>query len=136
MILFVGYVKMSNKKLLTELIKIYQPGTMDWMGFFKSPGNYFSYHHIEKLAEGGDKKCKNNGAILTVNAHRILHIAEIFYPDLYDCWTSLFIEINLSHGPLSEEHLAKIYYLKNETLNFIEEFNNMRIECGKKRILY
>ena len=85
--LFRGEVQMT--KVLEEMIEIYQPDDVDWMGFYRVKGNPYTFHHIREKCNKGKNEL-NNGAILTKNAHRLLNILEKDYPDAYRDYQNLF----------------------------------------------
>ena len=63
------------KGVLREMIEIYEPNGIDWMGFELSRHDPYTFHHIKEKCNRG--KCDiNNGAILTKNGHRLLNILE------------------------------------------------------------
>ena len=55
-----------------------------------------------------------NGALLSRKGHRFLNCLELTYPDLYEEWNALFIDINKSKAPLTETHKQKIKTLRKK----------------------
>lgn len=95
------------KKVLREMIDIYEPDGIDWMGFKLERGNPYTYHHINEKRKSG--KCKtNNGAILTKKAHRFLNYLEINFPKAYEHYQYLFAKINNS-GEITPDLEEDIY---------------------------
>lgn len=125
---------MGYKKSLEQLLKIYNPPDLDWMGYLKTNENYYTFHHIEKKAYGG-KADKKNGAILTVFSHKILHLLETYNYELFTKWNELFKELNKLKRPLNSDDYIQIFQLKNETDSFIRLLDKERSEKGKSRIL-
>jgi len=101
-----GEVQMT--KVLEEMIEIYQPDDVDWMGFYRVKGNPYTFHHIREKCNKGKNEI-NNGAILTKNAHRLLNILEKDYPDAYHDYQNLFKRINESKAPLTDDFKEDIY---------------------------
>lgn len=95
-------------KVLEEMIEIYQPDEVDWMGFYRVKGNPYTFHHIREKCNKGKNEI-NNGAILTKNAHRLLNILEKDYPDAYRDYQNLFKRINESKAPLTDDFKEDIY---------------------------
>lgn len=70
-------------KLITkEMIKIYKMKDICWMGYKASENNPYTFHHLNKVEDGGEMDIKN-GAILTFTAHEYLHIIESYDLDIY-----------------------------------------------------
>ena len=91
-------------KVLEEMIEIYQPDDVDWMGFYRVKGNPYTFHHIREKCNKGKNEL-NNGAILTKNAHRLLNILEKDYPE----WLDLIIrfrEITDEYAKVNELYTA------------------------------
>lgn len=114
---------MKDKKVMQELIRLFNP-KIDWMGFIITPKNYISYHHIDEKRNGG-KETVDNGAILSRTSYMLLHKIEHFNKDLYLKWQLLFIDINLTRKPLTEDTLQKICELTLETKEFFISINKL-----------
>ncbi len=114
---------MKDKKVMQELIRLFNP-KIDWMGFIITPKNYISYHHIDEKRNGG-KETVDNGAILSRTSHMLLHKIEHFNKDLYLKWQLLFIDINLTRKPLTEDTLQRICELTLETKDFFISINKL-----------
>ena len=96
------------KSVLREMIEIYEPDGVDWMGFQLARQNPYTFHHIKEKCNRG-KYDINNGAILTKNGHRLLNILEKDYPEAYKDYQNLFKRINESKAPLNADFKEDIY---------------------------
>ena len=67
-----------------------------------------------------------NGALLSRKGHRFLNCLEIAYPDLYEEWNALFVDINRSKAPLTETHKQKIKTLRRKGERIEESFMNRK----------
>jgi len=98
--------------VLSQLIKIFEPKNVDWMGYKVTKQNPYTYHHIKEKRKGG-KATIDNGAILSRQAHDHLNYLELYVPDAYNDWQNLFRYFNALKRPLTEkEHelIEKISY--------------------------
>ncbi len=95
------------KKVLRILVDIFEPNGVDWMNFKLSRDNPYTYHHIVKKSNGGDKSI-DNGAILTRRAHSFLHMLEKSCPDAYNDLQNVFMKINGSKNPPTEEIIREV----------------------------
>ena len=116
-------------KVKDLMINTYCVNGIDFMGYKLQKGENFTYHHIVKREHGGGKNLKN-GAILTKQAHKYLHIVEYKEHDIYIAINSLFKIINRSKKPPTKE----MYMLINELLEMFEE-KHMNDLTAKKREL-
>ena len=101
------------KAVVERLIERHGTYGEDWMGFELKRSNPLTYHHIKKDCDKG-KKTMENGALLSRKGHRFLNCLEIAYPDLYEEWNALFVEINRTKAPLTETHKQKIKTLRRK----------------------
>ena len=92
---------------LESLVKVFKPDGFDWMNFVLSKSNPYTYHHIIKKCDGGEKSV-DNGAILTRKAHTFLHKLERVCPDAYNDLQSVFVKINESKIPPDDEIIREI----------------------------
>lgn len=122
---------MKNKKVLDEMLKIFNYPKKDWMGFTITKKNYISYHHILEKRNGGIESV-DNGAILSRTSHLLLHKLEDINYDLYLNWQVLFLDINASKKPIDEYYYNEIEALKKETKIF---FISLKDERYKSLIL-
>ena len=87
--------------VLCQLLRIFEPKNMDWMGYKVSKKNPYTYHHILERRYGG-KLTIDNGAILTRLAHDHLNYLELYVPEAYD-WQRFFRYLNSKKAPLTKE---------------------------------
>lgn len=93
--------KNENQLLLQELIKIYNPTNYDWLSYQITKNNILTLHHIIKASDGGELS-RENAALLTKRAQRVLHMCE--YKDfiLYSEINDFFKEIISYGNPLND----------------------------------
>ena len=103
--------------MLREMLRIYQPNGIDWMGYHVTPNNPYTFHHIVEKRDGGTFDI-TNGAILTNDAHKYLNYLDLFCPDAYNEYQKIFRFINSLNGPIPDELYddiyEEIYYLAYE----------------------
>ena len=95
------------KRVLRIMIDIFQPEGIDWMNFALSKNNPYTFHHIVEKSKGGDKSI-DNGAILTRKAHTFLHTLENVCPDAYQDLQNVFVKINETKRPVTQEIVNEI----------------------------
>jgi len=95
------------KRVLRIMIDIFQPEGIDWMNFALSKNNPYTFHHIVEKSKGGDKSI-DNGAILTRKAHTFLHMLEKSCPDAYQNLQNVFVKINETKRPVTEDIINEI----------------------------
>ena len=95
------------RSVLCQMIRIFKPKNMDWMGYKITNKNPYTYHHILERRYGG-KEVVENGAILSRNAHDHLNYLEVFVPEAYDDWQRFFRYLNAKMEPLTKEDLEII----------------------------
>ena len=116
--------------VLREMIELYQPNGIDWMGFQLARHNPYTFHHIKEKCNRG--KCDiNNGAILTKNGHRLLNILEKDYPDAYRDYQNLFRRINESKAPISDDLWEDIYGMLLDLFYYQEYGDTTHLEVEK-----
>ena len=94
--------------ILKQMLEIYQPNGIDWMGFKVTRKNPYTFHHIQERRNGGRNEIQN-GAILTKEAHAYLNYLENFCPMAYDEYQGIFRYINSLNGPIPPEIYDDIY---------------------------
>ena len=104
------------KTILSQMIQIYKPVDRDWMHFKITEENKLTYHHICKQESGGEENIEN-GAILTKNAHELLHCIERKNIKFYIEINKLFKEINKKTIHPGEGNLNQI---KELVLKYLE----------------
>ena len=103
----------QEKQIILEMTEIYKPNGYDWMGTKISKNNPLTYHHII-----GKKRCDatlENGALLTKSSHKKLNSLKVKGSITFDDWQFLFMDINKSNAPLTEEHIQRIQELRQDT---------------------
>ena len=108
----------DNVDNLKIMIKKYKPNGIDWMNFVLTRRNPFTFHHIVSKSDGGEDSI-DNGAILTRLAHDLIHILEYMCPDAYNDLQSVFIKINESKRPITNETLNEIDEILYNVFNHI-----------------
>ena len=93
--------------VLCQLLRIFEPKNIDWMGYKVSKKNPYTYHHILERRYGG-KLTVDNGAILSRLAHDHLNYLELYVPEAYDDWQRFFRFINSKKSPLTKEDYEMI----------------------------
>ncbi len=107
-----------NKLELLRLKKIFRPKDKDWLGFKISSRNFLTYHHLFKQVYGTwedfDPKYQlHNGALLTKNAHRYIHLLESIDREKFLALTELMRQLNNSMTPPNDEYYEKVKKIKN-----------------------
>ena len=90
------------------MMKIYGTYEYDWLGDPFESESELTRHHIEKRENGGENDISNY-ALLTKKSHIFLHYLEDNYNKEYKYINSLFIELNNSKMPPSEEYYNNIF---------------------------
>jgi hypothetical protein len=95
------------KPVTRELIYLYHPREIDWMGYELRSITDLTYHHIVKKEHGG-KLTLDNGALLRGDtAHEYLHIIEGKDLDMYIYINNLLKTINTQgYNPTKRQLLA------------------------------
>lgn len=119
------------KGVLCDMVEIYEPNGIDWMGFHESRKNPYTFHHIQEKKNKGDVSIKN-GAILTKYAHQLLNILENVCPKAYDDYQNLFRYINNTHAPLTDDILEDIYGMMLDTFYYQDygDLSSIKIDKG------
>ena len=118
------------KEITNLMVYLYNLKKTDFMGYKLSKDNPYTYHHIKKRCNGGEKTIKN-GAILTKLAHEYLHIIETRDLELYVYINNVLLQINeQGFAPLKRQILAIWYMLEI----FEKEHKNDKTAKGKNLI--
>lgn len=96
------------KQILVDMIETYKPNGIDWMGYKLSKDNPYTCHHIIEKENDGELTV-DNAAILTLQAHRLLHKLSRICPEGYRDFQNLFREINSRKIPLDDDTYSEIY---------------------------
>ena len=122
-------------RIIKKMIDIFQPMGTDWMNFALSRRNPYNYHHIVERRNGGDISV-DNGAILTRRAHTLLHLLETACPEAYNDLQNVFVQINLSKRPPTDEIIREIDEILFKVLVSQEYEFNCDIDLSYYRVLY
>lgn len=110
---------MKNPQIIIEMFKIYGKPTVDWMGFKVTKKNHLTYHHIKEERNGGPETIEN-GALLTIKAHQLLHQLERTNKEEYDDYQYWFRIINDMKQAPTEEVMGIMYSKRKKLLNDIK----------------
>jgi hypothetical protein len=119
------------KEVTRQLVRIFRPQDIDWMGYEIDSVYDLSYHHIQKKANGG-KLTLDNGALLNKStAHPYLHVIEITDPEMYLYINNLLKNVNTQgYAPTRQQLLAVRSILQQFEREHCSATNNR----GKKLI--
>lgn len=113
----------EEKKLIKELIIIFDIKDIDFLGYPITKDNPLQYHHIVFKQNGG-KTTLDNGSLLTAKAHSLFHkIVNNQYITSKKI-TREFKKLNESKMPPTKEYYENIK-------NFLEEFQIKEIRKSK-----
>lgn len=118
------------KGVLKEMVEMYKPDGVDWMGFQLARHNPYTFHHIKEKCNRGRYDIEN-GAILTKNAHRLLNILKKDYPDAYNDYQVLFKRINSEKSPLTDDLKEDIYGMLLDLFYYQEYGDTSNLEVQK-----
>jgi len=118
------------KGVLKDMIEIYEPYGVDWMGFQLVRNNPYTFHHIKEKCNRGNYDV-GNGAILTKNAHRLLNILKKDYPDAYNDYQTLFKKINACKCPISDDLWEDIYGMLLDLFYYQDYGDTTQLEIEK-----
>jgi len=122
-----------SDKTTENLIRIFQPNGIDWLGDEISKDNPLTYHHITKKSCGG-RKTINNGALLTKRSHRYLHdVIEVEDTTTYMFINYCFKMLNDSKQPPNESYYRTIDALLDATIAKEKPGNNKVLVKTLKR---
>lgn len=115
------------KQILKNMIKVYKPKGVDWLGYKITRENPYSYHHIFKNVYGDytnlDPNYKwNNGAILSLKGQAYIHSFENKDIAYYNELNNLLKELNETRKPPNEDYWNKLMLVKRRKHN--ENQNN------------
>ncbi len=109
-----------------KLIKIHKLKDYCFMGYPVSKESYFTFHHCKKKADGGTRTI-DNGAIITLDAHRDLNEIERNEIEIYNLINEILIEINQSKKHPTPNQWRRIKHL----LQIYEESRNNELTLTK-----
>lgn len=82
------------REVTRELIRIYKPSDIDWMGYSIDHTQQLNFHHIEKREHGGLYTIDNGALLRGDTAHEYLHVIEYKDLDMYIFINNLLKNIN------------------------------------------
>ena len=105
------------KQILKDMIKIYKPRGIDWLGFKITKTNPYSYHHCFKKVYGEYQNLDpdyllNIGAILSLEGQSYIHSFENTDYNAYNELNRILLELNTARKPPDERHWQKIKEFK------------------------
>lgn len=109
--------------ILKVMIKIWNMNTMDWLGYDNE--EKYSFHHIKKKSEGG-QKIISNGSVIHQSSHQYLHTIEHYDLDKYIYLNAILRQINDQKHMPTKEQLKQIRYVLKEFQNEYEGKNSSR----------
>lgn len=89
------------------MLQIYQTYEYDWLGDKINNINKLTKHHIVKKEHGGENGISNY-ALLTGKSHKLIHLVEEEDPDLFAEINALFLELNRSVQPPTEDYYRRM----------------------------
>lgn len=90
-----------------QLIEIYKPKGIDWMGYDINSVRDLSYHHIEKKEDGGLVTLDNGALLHGDTSHPYLHLIESKDFDMYLYINNLLKNVNTQgYAPTKRQLLA------------------------------
>lgn len=95
----------KNINKINRLIEVY--GDTCWMGYTVSDRNPYTFHHIKKDCDGG-KRNLENGALLSIYAHKDLNEIERKLKQYYLELNKLFRELNATKAPPTLEYYIEL----------------------------
>ena len=116
------------KNITKQMIKIYKPNGICWLGYRITKDNA-NFHHLIKKENGGEQTI-NNGAILSEVGHRYLHIIESKEIHLYLAINEVLKIINKQGYAPTEEQ----YRIINRLLLSFEE-EHIKDKTSKNKLL-
>lgn len=94
-------------KDIKKMLKIYKTIDRDWLGFKINKKDILTRHHIIKKVHWEINDISNY-AILTEQSHQLLHKIENENLSLYNELNRLFMKLNQSQQPVTEEYYEEV----------------------------
>lgn len=116
------------KSVTRELINIYKPKGIDWMGYDIRTIHDLTYHHIQKKEDGGPFTLDNGALLHGDTSHEYLHIIETRDLDMYIYINKILKAINEQGYRPSREQLLLI---RDVLLSFEREHDRDENSKGK-----
>lgn len=117
----------KNINKIKGLINIY--GDTCWMGYKVSDRNPYTFHHIKKDCNGGRRNLEN-GALLSIYAHKDLNEIERKLKQYYIELNKLFRMLNDTKAPPTMEYYIEINRIlkKVSTIIMLSKYYNPKSE--------
>lgn len=98
------------KRLKEEMILVY--GLKCWLNelWLPTKKDFLTFHHILEKRNGG-KVIWENGALLSRSSHDYLNYLDNEYHRLYQELNDLFLELNKTYKPPTENYYNEINYV-------------------------
>ena len=114
---------MNNPMIREDMIKIYRTNSYDWLGDKITKKNSITYHHIVKAEDGGNETIEN-GALLTIKSHSLIHQIELIDSALYGEVSYWLRTINDLRVPINEE-IKTIMIVLRKRMIAVKEYHNL-----------
>ena len=96
------------KGITREMIRIYKPKGIDWMGYDINSIRDLTYHHIQKKEHGGPFTLDNGALLRGDTSHEYLHIIEYKDLDMYLYINNILKQINDQRARPTKQQLLAI----------------------------
>lgn len=116
------------KEVTRELITMFKPRHIDWMGYDIRSINDLNYHHIIKREHGGPFTIDNGALLRGDTSHEYLHIIEDRDLDMYVYINKILKDINEQRFKPTREQLLQI---RDVLLSFEREHDHDTNSKGK-----
>ena len=116
------------KGITREMIRIYKPKGIDWMGYDINSIRDLTYHHIQKKEHGGPFTFDNGALLRGDTSHEYLHIIEYNDLDMYLYINNILKQINDQRARPTKQQLLAI---RDVLLQFEREHDTETNSKGK-----
>ena len=116
------------KEITREMIRIYKPKGIDWMGYDINSIRDLTYHHIQKKEHGGPFTFDNGALLRGDTSHEYLHIIEYKDLDMYLYINNILKQINDQRARPTKQQLLAI---RDVLLQFEREHDTETNSKGK-----
>ena len=107
------------------MARLYKTYEMDWLGDPIESIRELTRHHIVKREHGGENGISNY-ALLTSDSHEFIHYLEDNYYNEYVNLNRLFLELNRSVSPPSEEYYEEVRRIAKRIRKSIKNKKRLR----------
>ena len=116
------------KEITREMIRVYKPKGIDWMGYDINSIRDLTYHHIQKKEHGGPFTLDNGALLRGDTSHEYLHIIEYKDLDMYLYINNILKQINDQRARPTKQQLLAI---RDVLLQFEREHDTETNSKGK-----